>query len=173
MSRQMELEIRGALMRDVPAILACLRAAFVPYREQYTPAGYLDTVLTSETIGARLASMSVRVAVSPARAVVGTIASEVWHSAAGHLRGLAVLPEWQGRGVAARLLHAVEQELCAKGCPRVTLDTTAPLVRAISFYQRRGFTASGRVQDFFGMPLYEYAKVLRPSAAPPDPDQGR
>ena len=161
MSQLIEFAIRPAVLKDVPAILACLRAAFVPYRKRYTPAAYLDTVLTTDTIGARLLSMSVLVAVTPARAIVGTIASEVLRPGEGHLRGMAVRPESQGKGVAVGLLQAVEQELLEKGCWRVTLDTTLPLVRAIGFYERHGFTASGRVQDFFGMPLYEYAKVLR------------
>ena len=46
------------------------------------------------------------------------------------------------------------------GCKRVTLDTTAPLERAIRFYRKNGFVPTGGVTDFFGMPLYEYAKPL-------------
>jgi hypothetical protein len=42
----------------------------------------------------------------------------------------------------------------------VTLDTTAPLVRAIRFYERHGYVRSGAVTDFFGMPLYEFRKGL-------------
>jgi hypothetical protein len=42
----------------------------------------------------------------------------------------------------------------------VTLDTTWPLQRAIRFYERQGYAATGRETDFFGMPLYEYAKPL-------------
>jgi len=42
----------------------------------------------------------------------------------------------------------------------VTLDTTRPLERAIRFYERCGYRATGVVRDFFGMPLFEYAKDL-------------
>jgi len=42
----------------------------------------------------------------------------------------------------------------------VTLDTTAPLAHAIHFYEINGYSATGRIGDFFGMPLYEYAKPL-------------
>ena len=73
---------------------------------------------------------------------------------------MAVLPAWQGAGVAALLLDAAERELRAQHCSRVTLDTTEPLQRATRFYEKHGYRASGRVSDFFGMPLYEYAKVL-------------
>jgi GNAT superfamily N-acetyltransferase len=73
---------------------------------------------------------------------------------------MAVLPHWQGTGVAEELLQAAEAELSGNGCMRVTLDTTEPLTRAIRFYEMHGFAASGRVTDFFGMRLYEYSKAL-------------
>ena len=37
---------------------------------------------------------------------------------------------------------------------------SAPLQRAIRFYERNGYRPSGRVADFFGMPLFEYVKPL-------------
>lgn len=30
----------------------------------------------------------------------------------------------------------------------------------VRFYEKHGFAASGRVADFFGMPLFEYTKFL-------------
>jgi GNAT superfamily N-acetyltransferase len=71
-----------------------------------------------------------------------------------------VHPRHQGRGIADRLLHAGETELRRLGCSRVTLDTTRPLECAIRFYERCGYRATGVVRDFFGMPLFEYAKDL-------------
>jgi len=62
--------------------------------------------------------------------------------------------------VAARLLSAVEGELRQKKCRRVTLDTTAQLKRAMRFYEKSGFRRSGRVRDFFGMPLFDYVKAI-------------
>ena len=55
-------------------------------------------------------------------------------------------------------------DVAAAGCTRLTLDTTEPLQRAISFYRRNGFVTSGTVTDFFGMPLYEYVKALSDSS---------
>lgn len=78
----------------------------------------------------------------------------------GHLLGMAVLPEWQGAGVAAALLRAAENELLNNGCTFVTLDTTAPLKQATRFYEKHGFSPSGMDSGFFGMPLYEYSKPL-------------
>ena len=44
--------------------------------------------------------------------------------------------------------------------PRVTLDTTEPLQKAMRFYTKHGYAPSGRVADFFGMPLHEYVKPI-------------
>src|SRR5262249_16302573 len=57
-------------------------------------------------------------------------------------------------------------ELRAGGCVRITLDTTAPLERAVAFYERNGFARTGRVRDFFGMPLHEYGKTLGGGSPP-------
>ena len=78
----------------------------------------------------------------------------------GHIRGMAVVAEWQGCGLAAQLLQAAESELRSQGCHRVTLDTTEPLERAMRFYGKNGYRRSGKVDNFFGMPLIEYVKNL-------------
>jgi ribosomal protein S18 acetylase RimI-like enzyme len=152
--------VRRATSNDAEAILDCLHAAFEPYRTRYTPEGYRDTTLTPEAIRERLASMSVLVAVAAEGKIVGTIASAIAEGGVGHLRGMAVQPAWQGAGVAAMLLDAAERELRAKRCSCVTLDTTEPLERATRFYEKHGYRASGRVSDFYGMPLFEYVKDL-------------
>lgn len=152
--------LRRATPADVSGILGCLRAAFEPYRDRYTADAFADTVLTSETIHLRLAVMTVLVAVTPAAEIVGTIGCNVVSPEEGHIRGMAVLPGWQGAGVAAQLLQAAEGELRSSHCRRVTLDTTEPLQRAMRFYERNGYRRSGKVDDFFGMPLFEYVKNL-------------
>jgi GNAT superfamily N-acetyltransferase len=144
---------------DSRGILACLRAAFEPYRERYTAAAYEDTVLTPKTLAERLATMVVLVAVDRDEMILGTIGG-IDLGGEGHIRGMAVLPQAQGSGIAGRLLGAIEAKLRDRGCPTVSLDTTAPLARAIRFYERSGYRASGKVTDFFGMPLYEYTKRL-------------
>ena len=163
------ISIRKATNDDIPGILACLRAAFEEFRNLYTPAGFLDTVLTPETLRERLKSMAVFVAVNSGNqnnrftglpSVVGTIACNVVSAGEGHLRGMAVLPELRGAGVAAELLSCAEEELRGRNCTRVTLDTTEPLQRAMRFYEKNGYQRSGKVSDFFGMPLFEYYKRL-------------
>ncbi len=109
-------------------------------------------------------SMSILVAVTNGD-IVGTVAYRVLDTGTsekkdGHIRGMAVLPDQHGRGIADLLLRNAESELRALGCSRITLDTTAPLQRAIRFYEKNGFRRSGVVGDFFGMPLFEYVKEL-------------
>lgn len=141
-------------------VLACLAEAFAPYRARYTPEGFRDTVLTAATFERRLAGMTVLVAVDGDGAVIGTIGHGTAGAGEGHIRGMAVRPGLQGRGVAAALLAAAEEGMRRAGCTRATLDTTTPLERAIAFYDRHGYRATGRVADFFGMPLHEYEKPL-------------
>jgi len=155
---QRSFSIRRADSNDGEAIVACLAAAFAPYCNSYTPAAFADTVLDPGLVRHRLREMCVFVAVSEGN-VVGTVACTA-RGEEGHLRGMAVLPDWQGSGVASALLQAAEAEIRNKRCKRVTLNTTEPLARAIRFYARHAFTRSGRVSDFFGMPLHEWVKFL-------------
>jgi ribosomal protein S18 acetylase RimI-like enzyme len=155
-----EFVIRPASVKEAAAILQCLRDAFEPYRSQYSPQAWLDTVMTPDALLHRLTSMTVLVAVSMHGNVVGTIGGAVVSTSEGHLRGMAVSPQWHGRGIAQRLLEAMEKHLLAKGCTRISLDTTEPLRRAMHFYEKNGFTRTGKITDFFGMPLIEYAKFF-------------
>jgi ribosomal protein S18 acetylase RimI-like enzyme len=153
--------IRKAEASDASGILQCLHEAFEPFRTRYSQEGFRDTVLTPETIRLRLSSMSIFVAVAADDQIVGTIACSIVKPGEGHLRGMAVLPAWQGRGVAERLLQSAEDDLASRHCTRVTLDTTEPLERAVRFYEKHGYRATDTISDFFGMPLHEYAKDLR------------
>src|SRR5260370_41510499 len=87
-----EFVIRPAVADDAAAILQCLRAAFAPYRSQYTPQGYLDTVMTPDTLLQRLASMTVFVAADPRRNVLGPIGGPLVSSSWGRLQAIAALP---------------------------------------------------------------------------------
>ena len=142
-----------------PAIVS-LREAFEPYRRDYTPDAFADTKLTLETLQHRFVTMIVLVATASTGDLIGTIAAGSGDHDKGHLRGMAVHPGFQGRGVAGQLLTAAEDTLRNLGCLRVTLDTTEPLLRAVAFYQKHGYERSGRIRDFFGMPLHEFAKDL-------------
>ena len=153
------LRIRPATQRDLDAVRACLSAAFAPYETSYTPEAFRDTVPGSEGLAQRFRTMTILVAENSKGDIVGTIAHEVGSGGIGHLRGMAVVPAALGSGTADRLIEAAERAL-ASTCSRVTLDSTQPLERAIRFYERHGYTPTGRVTDFFGMPLFEYEKRM-------------
>jgi GNAT superfamily N-acetyltransferase len=155
------VHIRKAFPQDAVGIAECLAAAFAPFRAQYTSGAFADTVPNTQGVLDRMAHMTVFVAAASTE-IAGTIACSVVDHV-GHLRGMAVRPEWQGHNIAQQLLQQAENHLRAAGCHRITLDTTAPLQRAVRFYQSNGYIPSGTVTDFFGMPLYEYAKRLHPA----------
>ena len=112
--------------------------------------------------------MTVLIAIDAASTCVGTISYKDDGTGEGHLRGMAVLPSWHGRGVGSALLAAAEKELAARGCDRITLDTTRPLQRAIRLYEAQGYVHTGAVRDFFGMELIESAKRLKDAPAADD-----
>ncbi len=155
-----EVTIRKASLVDTAGVIACLASAFEKYRESYTPEGFADTVMTPEAAEQRFREMTILVAEDIDGEVIGTVAYQVLPLREGHLRGMAVLPRFQGKGVAEQLLSIAEKELREHGCTRVSLDTTRPLRRAIGFYCRHGYESTGKVGDFFGMKLFEYAKNL-------------
>jgi GNAT superfamily N-acetyltransferase len=78
----------------------------------------------------------------------------------GHVRGMAVLPEWRGHGVADQLLETVDSEFRSRECSRISLDTTEPLLLVIRFCEKRGFRRSGKIGGFWGMPLIEFIRNL-------------
>jgi GNAT superfamily N-acetyltransferase len=150
--------IRPASEADQAGILNCLAVAFEPYRGDYAAEAFADTVLNPVTFRERLQKMHILVATSESKNV-GTIAGKC-DGKEGHLRGMAVLPEWKGTGLAVRLLLTMEAWLQKQGCNRVSLDTTLPLKAAMRFYEKNGYIRSGKISDFFGMPLLEYVKEL-------------
>ena len=153
-----QILIRPAQGGDEHGILRCLAAAFEPYRVSYTPEAYADTVLDEAALAERLQRMHVLVAASTEQ-IAGTVAASL-ADGEGHLRGMAVLPEYCGNGLAGALLTAIERWLKDHGGNQVTLNTTLPLQAAIKFYEKNGYRRSGRIADFFGMPLVEYVKEL-------------
>jgi GNAT superfamily N-acetyltransferase len=155
-----QASVRRATPEDAESVLACLKASFAPYESLYTAKAYEDTVLSHETYFRRLQEMTILVAETPRHEVIGTIAYVVVAQGHGHLRGMAVRPEFQGRGIARLLIQAAEDGLRGLDCARVTLNTTQPLRKAVRFYESCGYRANGKTRDLFGMPLTEHEKSL-------------
>lgn len=61
--------------------------------------------------------------------------------ATGEFLVIAVLPEYEGKGIGGRLMALVEEWLAASGCTRAWLTTDLdPSLRAYGFYRKRGWT---------------------------------
>ncbi len=68
-------------------------------------------------------------------------------AAAGELWVLAVLPEFEGRGIGAALMTRAERWLWQSGCSRAWLTTDVDVSRrAYGFYRHRGWT-DWKVED--------------------------
>ncbi len=70
----------------------------------------------------------------------------------GMMYHLAVLPAYRRKGIASRLVHALEEKLKEKGCIRYYLLVTKDNQEAINFYKKRGWE---NMDD-----LYPFAKSL-------------
>lgn len=66
----------------------------------------------------------------------------------GWVLSLGVSPAHQGRGIGARLFDAVLDALRGTGTIRLTVIPDN--VRAITLYERKGFTTEARVEDYYG-----------------------
>jgi ribosomal protein S18 acetylase RimI-like enzyme len=97
-------------LHDEQQILQCLAQAFAPYRDSYTPEGFMDTVVTPEAFRKRFIAMRMSVATDNSGSVVETIAYKAGNGE-GHIRGIAVKPQWHGSEIAKRLLVAYRKEL--------------------------------------------------------------
>ncbi len=94
--------------------------------------------------------------------------------AAGTLSPCGSAPQARGHGVADVLVGAVIDHAEAAGAPRVTLWVALGNARARAFYQRMGFTPTGRRQLYpraGAAPLdeEELARPLRAAAPPTGP----
>ncbi|HEU4913121.1 MAG TPA: GNAT family N-acetyltransferase [Actinomycetes bacterium] len=67
--------------------------------------------------------------------------------------GLAVAPTAQRRGVAARLLEAVDDRAAERGAARVTLRVLAVNSGARALYQRHGYVVEGVLRGEFRLPV--------------------
>ncbi|MEK9164044.1 MAG: GNAT family N-acetyltransferase, partial [Chloroflexota bacterium] len=60
-----------------------------------------------------------------------------------HLARLAVLPDWQGRGVGRALLSGVVDHFDSAGTPMITVNTQHDNTASLKLYQLFGFENTG------------------------------
>jgi len=66
---------------------------------------------------------------------------------AGEVKRLYVRPAFRQRGIAEKLLHALEQFASTQHAQWLYLDTTDDLKAAIAFYERHGYIRCDRYND--------------------------
>jgi ribosomal-protein-alanine N-acetyltransferase len=66
-----------------------------------------------------------------------------------HVTNVAVNPEWQGRGVATRMLLALAHRAVAAGYDALTLEVRSSNVGAQALYRRFGFAPVGVRQKYY------------------------
>jgi N-acetylglutamate synthase-like GNAT family acetyltransferase len=154
------VKIREARERDSENVAALLRQAFARYEPLYTAEGFAATTPDANGIAARLREGPIWLAIQENERIVGTAAA-VCQSEQCYVRGVAVLPECRGRGVASSLMAAVERFALQNRARRLFLTTTPFLDDAIRLYSRLGFERSGDSPlDLYGTPLFEMTKYL-------------
>ena len=66
----------------------------------------------------------------------------------GEVKSMFTAPAARGKGVAAALLRAIEDEALANDLPLLRLETGDPLDAAIRLYERAGFARRGIFGDY-------------------------
>ena len=131
------LAIRAAELADAAAIAEAIRAAFEPYRGRLrpTPSALSET---TESIRARIGAGQGFVADAGQR-IVGCVMTQLNGPADLYVGRLAVVPEWQGRGLARRLMERAEAFARARGCTQMSLGVRIALKENIAFFERLSF----------------------------------
>jgi ribosomal protein S18 acetylase RimI-like enzyme len=70
----------------------------------------------------------------------------------GWIYSVAVLPQYQRRGIGTALIRHLESTLTALGCLKVNLQVRSTNAAVIAFYKRLGYTVEERVS--MGKRLY-------------------
>jgi ribosomal protein S18 acetylase RimI-like enzyme len=96
--------------------------------------------------------------------IVGTATGLEEHEAL-HVCSLAVYPGNQGRGVARRLMEALEEVARRRGCHKLWLQTAWAMTEAIALYGRLGYRQEGyQPRQFYGEDFIIFGKVLEADA---------
>lgn len=152
------MTVRRAEPGDAEVIHGLLAEAFAPFRSRYTDAAFAATVVAADAVRERMTEGPVWVAQLDGR-TAGTV-SAVRDEAGCYVRGMAVAPAGQGRGLGRLLLDAVEGHARATGASRLWLWTAPFLEAAVALYMRTGFRLTDREPDLHGTRLVEMEKAL-------------
>lgn len=156
------MKIRLANQQDSAAIHQVFRAAFTPFQAHYTTDSFASTVVGEAVIQQRMEQGRTWVAEEGGQ-LLGTVSvAEYWEGF--YVTGMAVSPHAQGKKLAYRLMRTLENYAIGQGAERMFLYTTPFLQRAVSLYEKLGFTRYGNPADeWMGTNLIQFEKAMPPA----------
>ncbi|HTQ04152.1 MAG TPA: GNAT family acetyltransferase [Polyangiaceae bacterium] len=110
--------------RDEDEVVALWTEAFGAYHPSNEPRAYLVRKLAHDPELVLVAREGAR--------VVGTVVGG-YDGVRGWIYHLAVAPAARRRGIATRLMAAVERELLARGCPKINLQVLTDNIGVVAF----------------------------------------
>jgi GNAT superfamily N-acetyltransferase len=157
---QPEVSVRRARPEDASAISQVLLKAFGAIRERYTDDGFADVTPNEQIIAERFRDGALWVAEVDDR-VVGSV-SLIKEPEGLYVRSMAVLPEFQGRGIGHKLLGALHKYAAGTGVSRIFLYTLPFQLGARELYEKHGYTwvRDTPAEEWFGVPGLEMEKFL-------------
>jgi GNAT superfamily N-acetyltransferase len=123
--------IRDASQADLAAIVAVDCAAFDPMWR------YDDTILSAAASQAEI----LRVIEEEGRIIAYQLSTR--YADIGHLARLAVLPDWQSRGLGAALMYDMILYFQAQGVRTITVNTQSDNSQSYRLYTKFGFSYTG------------------------------
>ena len=161
------MNIQPARQQDLPEILAVQRAAFEAEAQLVNDWNIPPLTQTLDELADDLRKGIMLMAVNEDGKIVGTVRG---HKAPDgfYIGRLAVLPQWQGRGMGSALLEAIidlaqttpktaeQVQTCAN---RLVLFTSTKSERNLRLYERFGFKPFKNSTTATGVPLVWLEKV--------------
>jgi len=134
-----EVSIRNMVLNDLPTVQEVDKTAFEPLW-QHSPK-LLEIAFKKSSIATVAENKS---------GIVGYQISTA-NVSSGHIARLAVLPDWQGRGVGYSLVHHVVNQFDLWGTLRVTVNTQSDNYSSMALYKKVGFRKTNEVY-----PVYQF-----------------
>ena len=149
------MNIQPACQQDLPEILAVQRAAFETEAQLVNDWNIPPLTQTLDELTNDWRKGIMLKAVNEDGIIVGTVRG---HNAPDgfYIGRLAVLPQWQGRGMGTALLEAIIA--IAEAC-RLVLFTSTKSERNLRLYERFGFKPFKKSTTATGVPLVWLEKV--------------
>lgn len=134
----MDVSIRNMTSEDLRCIYAIDKTAFTPLWQH-----------SLELIEVAFAKSSLSTVAEVGKEIIGYQISTA-NMSSGHLARLAVLPEWQGKGIGYALIYQMISIFSLWGTLRMTVNTQVDNYSSLALYRKVGFIKTDKV-----FPVYQ------------------